>query len=156
MYCTDPGNSLNMSNTMLNYQYMYLTSIVLNLKETEPLTHDGIQERSQGEAKKPGLQHHMGLDARNSDVVACKQQMRRPACASVRSDRHLCYSKVTRSDIILHFLMGFNMIQSLATPLGSIKTNSQWQNRRHSRDTRFPIMRHFDTCRLRQAYAATC
>ena len=32
------------------------------------------QARSQAEARKPGLQHHMGLDARNPDYVTCEQQ----------------------------------------------------------------------------------
>ena len=32
----------------------------------------GSQESSQAETKKPWLQHHMGLKARNTDFVACK------------------------------------------------------------------------------------
>ena len=51
-----------------------------------------IQARSQVEARKPGFQHHMGLDARNQDFVACEQQRRRPACASAQSGQRLCYA----------------------------------------------------------------
>ena len=55
-----------------------------------------------------GLQHHMGFDARNSDVVACEQQRRRPACASAQSGQHLCIpylkSKVTTKVSFLLFL----------------------------------------------------
>ena len=47
--------------------------------------------RIQAEARKPGLQHHTGLNARNADLDNCEQQMRRPACASVQSDQRLCY-----------------------------------------------------------------
>ena len=50
--------------------------------------------RSQTEARKPGLQYHMGLDARNPDFVACEQQRRRPACASTQSDQCLYYSQL--------------------------------------------------------------
>ena len=50
-----------------------------------------IQARSQAEARKRGLQHHRGLDTRHRDFVACKQQRRRPACASAQSDQRLCY-----------------------------------------------------------------
>ena len=50
-----------------------------------------IQARSQAEARKPELQHQIGLDARNPDFVACEQQGRRSACASVQSDQRLCY-----------------------------------------------------------------
>ena len=31
-----------------------------------------FQARSQAEARTPGLQHHMGIDARLPDFVACK------------------------------------------------------------------------------------
>ena len=51
-----------------------------------------FQARSQAEAREPGLQHYMGVDERNPDFVACKQQKRRPACASAKSDQRLCYS----------------------------------------------------------------
>ena len=37
------------------------------------LTHQ-FPARSQTEARKSGLQHHMGLNARNPDFVACEQQ----------------------------------------------------------------------------------
>ena len=47
---------------------------------------------SQTEARKPGLQHHIGLDARNPDSVACEQQRRRPACANAQSNQQLWYS----------------------------------------------------------------
>ena len=40
--------------------------------------------------RKPGLQHHMGLDARNHDFGASEQQRRRPACADGQSEQHLC------------------------------------------------------------------
>ena len=45
------------------------------------------QARSQGEARKPGLQQYMGLDARNHDFVTCEQQWCRPACAYAQSGR---------------------------------------------------------------------
>ena len=51
-----------------------------------------VQARSQGEARKPGLQHHTGLDVRNPDFVAWEQQRRRPACMSMQSAQRLCYS----------------------------------------------------------------
>ena len=51
-----------------------------------------IQARSQVEARKPGLQHFMGLNARNPGFVAYEQQRCRPACASTQSDQRLCYS----------------------------------------------------------------
>ena len=64
------------------------------------------------DARMPGLQHNMGVDARN-----LKEQQRHWPFA--QSDQRLCYSqsllksKVTRSDIlILHFLVVFNMITS--------------------------------------------
>ena len=67
---------------------------------------------------RPGLQHHLGLDARNPDFVACEQQRRRSACASTQSDQRLCHSlslgQVCRNSL---FFVGFNMIKSLATPL---------------------------------------
>ena len=47
---------------------------------------------SQAEARKPGLQHHMGLNAINPDFDACEQQRRRPACVFAQPDQHLCYS----------------------------------------------------------------
>ena len=76
------------------------------------------QVRSQTEGRKPGLQHHIGLDARSPDFVACEQQRRRPACASAQSDLRLCYSlSKSRVPLILHVLVGFNMIEPLATPL---------------------------------------
>ena len=61
------------------------------------------QPRSQAEAGKPGLKHHMSLDARYPDFVVCEQQRCRPACASAQSIsafviRYL-KTKVTRSDI---------------------------------------------------------
>ena len=46
---------------------------------------------SQVKVGKPGHPHHMDLDARNPDFVACKQHMSRPACASAQSDQRLCY-----------------------------------------------------------------
>ena len=57
---------------------------------------------------KPGLQHYMGLDARNPDFVACKQQSQRAACASAQSHQRLCYSLYFVSlegqiSLILHF-----------------------------------------------------
>ena len=48
-----------------------------------------FQVPSQAVARKPGLQHHMGLDARNCDFVDCEQQRSRPACADVQSDQRL-------------------------------------------------------------------
>ena len=70
--------------------------------------------RSQAEARKHGLQHHMGLNARNPDFVAYEQQRRRPACMGAQSDQRLYYSlsesKVTRSGISLFlkkFFLGF-------------------------------------------------
>ena len=61
-----------------------------------------LQARSQAEARKPGLQHHIGLDIGNPDFAACEQQVCRPACASAQSDQHPCYSlseSKVRSDI---------------------------------------------------------
>ena len=45
-----------------------------------------IQAHSQAEARKHGLQHHIGLDVRNHDFVACGQQD-----ADAQSDQCLCY-----------------------------------------------------------------
>ena len=60
------------------------------------------QARSQAEVRKPGLQHHMCLEERNPDFVACEQQRRRSACASAQSDQRIWYSlsgiNVTLSD----------------------------------------------------------
>ena len=50
----------------------------------------GKQTHSQGEARKPGLQHHMGLDAINPDFVACKQQRCRSVCVYAQYDQPLC------------------------------------------------------------------
>ena len=50
------------------------------------------QECSQAEARKPGIQHHIGLDTNSPDFVACKQQRGRPACASTQTGQRLCYS----------------------------------------------------------------
>ena len=36
--------------------------------------------------------YDMGLDVKKSVSGVCEQQLRRPACASVQSDQHLCYS----------------------------------------------------------------
>ena len=47
------------------------------------------QVRSQAEARKPGLQHHMDFKAKKSDFVIFEQQRRRPACASTQSDQRL-------------------------------------------------------------------
>ena len=47
-----------------------------------------LQVCSQTEARKRGLQHHKGLDARNNDFVAGEQQRHRPA----QFDQRLCYS----------------------------------------------------------------
>ena len=65
-----------------------------------------IPVRSQGEARKPELQHHMGLDARNTDFVACEQQrpQTRYQTAHLRSlisafVIHYLENKVARSDI---------------------------------------------------------
>ena len=51
--------------------------------------------------RKPGPQHHIGLDATNPDVVACEQQRRSSVCASAFIIRYL-KSKVTTigSDIL--------------------------------------------------------
>ena len=77
---------------------------------------DQVQARSQAEAMKPGLQHHMGIAARNPDFVACEQQRHRPACAFALSDQRHCYS-LSLGHAFLNFLfvVGFNMIKSLAT-----------------------------------------
>ena len=54
---------------------------------------DTIQASSQAEARKLGLQHHMCLDAKNTDFVAFKQQNAdQPVHASVQSGQCLCYS----------------------------------------------------------------
>ena len=34
----------------------------------------------------------MSREARKPGFVTCEQQRRRPACASAKSDQHLCYS----------------------------------------------------------------
>ena len=47
------------------------------------------QARSQGEARKPGFQHHIGLDARNPDFVDCEYK---DADQPAQSDQRLCYS----------------------------------------------------------------
>ena len=44
---------------------------------------------SQAEVRKPGLQHHMGLNVRNTDFVACDQRRDKPACASAQTDQYL-------------------------------------------------------------------
>ena len=45
------------------------------------------------EARKPRLQHHMGLDACEKPFVCvCGEQRRRPTCASAQSDQRLYYS----------------------------------------------------------------
>ena len=46
----------------------------------------------QAEARKHGLQHNLGLGARNPGVIACEQEWRRQDCASAQSDQRLCYS----------------------------------------------------------------
>ena len=73
---------------------------------------------SKSVARKPGLQHHMGLNMRNRDFVACEQQRRRPACASAQTDQPLCYSLSEKAIYLLilqYFFVGFNIIKSLAT-----------------------------------------
>ena len=63
---------------------MYLN--ILRKKEHMLFGANAPRVRSKAEARKHGLQHHMGLNARNPDFVACEHQMRRPACASTQSD----------------------------------------------------------------------
>ena len=72
---------------LLNKNFEYNIGQILNI-----ISDNIPQARSQAEARKPGLQHYMGLDARYPDFVACEQQRRRPACASAQSDERLCYS----------------------------------------------------------------
>ena len=58
---------------------------IRNNNGADPISQAGLwQGCSQAEARKPGLQHHMGL--------TCVQQRRRPACTSAHSDQHICYS----------------------------------------------------------------
>ena len=78
---------------------------------------DPVQARSQAEASKPGLQHHMGIDARNPDFVTCEQQRRRPGCAFAQSDQRYCNSlSLGQASLNSPFVVGFNMTKSLATP----------------------------------------
>ena len=69
-----------------------------------------IQARSQAEARKPVLLHHMGLDTRNPDLVACSNKgADQPAHPhSLISAFVVPYlkSKVTRSDTSLFSIFG--------------------------------------------------
>ena len=62
-----------------------------------------IQAHNQAEARKHGLQHHIGLDARNHYYADCEEQRHRPAWhpGSLISAFVIGYlkSKVTRSDV---------------------------------------------------------
>ena len=76
--------------------------------------HDDIhqQARSQVEARKPGLQHHMGLDARNHDLLLVNN----------KGADQLAHPPSLISTFVIHFqkskiiFEGFNMKKSLARP----------------------------------------
>ena len=56
---------------------------------------------------------HMGLNARNPDFVVCEHQRCRPACASVQSDQHLCYSLSGKLNSLTSCMRNF---ENLASP----------------------------------------
>ena len=39
------------------------------------------------------IEDNMSHDVRKPVFMVCKQQRRRPACASAQTDQHLCYSQ---------------------------------------------------------------
>ena len=45
------------------------------------------------------LLSHLGLDARKPVFSVCKQQGRRPACASTQADQRLCFSLIGKYHI---------------------------------------------------------
>ena len=83
-----------------------------------------LQARSQAEARKPGLQHNMGLDAKTLTLLLAKNNgADQPANPRRLLSAFVIHYLKTRSYMIYinsPFLVGFNMIKSLATPLYSI------------------------------------
>ena len=56
---------------------------------------------------------YMSLVARKPGFAACKQQRRRPACASAQPDQHLCYLLNVKYDIQICFIEKFHILASL-------------------------------------------
>ena len=71
---------------------IFQTVLIITSTYQRKIIQTNVQARSQMVARKPGPQHHMGLDARNPDFVPCEQQRRRPACVSAQSDQRLYFS----------------------------------------------------------------
>ena len=62
----------------------------------------GSQARRQAEARKSGLQHHIGIDTRNPDLIANNKGADQPAHQRSQISAFIIRylkSKVTRSDI---------------------------------------------------------
>ena len=115
----EPHNHHETQGRPTNQSYQLSIPQGLNCKQySETQIHLDFKKQAytQAEARKHGLQHHMGLDARNHDCVACEQQRRR-TLRPVHPHRLISAfviryqkRKVTRSDIIL---VDFNMNTAL-------------------------------------------
>ena len=86
-----------------------------------------LQARSQAEARKPGLQHNMDLNAKTLTLLLEKNNgADQPAHPRRLLSAVLIRYLKTRSYMIYinsPFLVGFNMIKPLATPLYSLSLN---------------------------------